>query len=214
MTSPDPIDWPALLAHLAHHGCHTWILYGSRARGDAHPTSDIDLLGIRDGDEPDRDTGLWQGLFLDAFIYPTTRFETLGEDWLHLHGGRILQERDGLGTRIITASAAAVATDPPPLPAHERRGLIAWHHKMVQRIAGRGPDDVEAHYRRAWLLMQILEDYFVLRGRRYRGPKESLMWLAAHAPADHAAFAAALAPGADLALIEALVGRVVAGMAP
>jgi predicted nucleotidyltransferase len=40
----DSVDWSALLANLDHHGCHTWILYGSLARGDHHPTSDIDLL--------------------------------------------------------------------------------------------------------------------------------------------------------------------------
>jgi hypothetical protein len=206
----ETIDWSALLADLEPHGCHTWILYGSRARGDAHPTSDIDLLGIRDADTADHDARLWDGVFLDAFVYPTSRFETVGADWMHLRSGRVLQERDGLGRRIVREAEQAYQAGPSPLPEPERRKLVAWHRKTVQRIAGRGPDDVEAHYRRAWLLMQSLEDYFSLRGLWYRGPKESLAWLQAHAPDDHAAFAAALVPGADLAAIRALVERVTA----
>jgi PAS domain-containing protein len=204
----DPIDWSALLADLDHHGCHTWILYGSHARGDAHPTSDIDLLGIRDAGEMDHDTRLWHGVFLDAFIYPAGRFETIGGDWLQLRGARILRDRDGLAARILAETETAYQAGPSPLAEHDRRSRIAWMHKMAERIGGRGADDIEAHYRRSWLLMQILEDYFALRQRWYRGPKESFVWLKAHAPADYAAFAAALSPGAELAAIRALVARV------
>jgi PAS domain-containing protein len=210
MTTPDPIDWAALLADLEHHGCHTWILYGSRARGDAHAASDIDLLGIRAGGEPDHDTRIWRGYFLDAFIYPAERFETIGEDWLHLHGGRVLSDDAGLATRILAGVEAAFQAGPKPLAEHDRRSRIAWMHKMVGRIVGRGADDIEADYRRAWLLMQILEDYFQLCGRWYRGPKESFLWLKVHEPETHAAFAVALTPGADLAAIRALVERVTA----
>ena len=37
------------------HGCHTVILYGSRARGDATEASDYDILGIRDSGVSFRD---------------------------------------------------------------------------------------------------------------------------------------------------------------
>jgi hypothetical protein len=76
---------------------------------------------------------------------------------------------------------------------------------MVARIK-RG--DLEGHYRRAWLLTSLLEDWFLLRTRWYRGPKESLRWLAENEPETHAAFAAALAPGAPIEAIESLVERV------
>lgn len=210
MPASDAIDWAALLAELAPHGCHTWILYGSRARGDAHPTSDVDLLGLRDGGDSDHDARLWHGVYLDAFVHPTDRYAAGGADCLHLRHGRVLQERDGQGQRLLAAAAAAFQAGPPPLADHEQRLRLAWLRKMVARIAGRGPADVEAHYRRAWLLMQSLEDYFALRRQWYLGPKESLHWLQTHAPEDHAAFAAALAPGADLATIGFLVERITA----
>ncbi len=55
-----------------------------------------------------------------------------------------------------------------------------------------------------WLLTSLLEDYFLLRGLWYAGPKSALSWLEAHAPDVHAAFAAALEPGADLDAVERL----------
>ena len=46
--------------------CHTVILYGSRARGDAGPDSDYDLIGFRDRDGPPlRETGLRYGGVID-----------------------------------------------------------------------------------------------------------------------------------------------------
>jgi predicted nucleotidyltransferase len=39
----------------ALYGCHTVILYGSRARGDATAESDYDVLGVRDSGEAIRD---------------------------------------------------------------------------------------------------------------------------------------------------------------
>jgi predicted nucleotidyltransferase len=55
------------------HGCHTVILYGSRARGDAGPESDYDLLGVRERGESVRDTRVVDGAFLDAFVHPEAR---------------------------------------------------------------------------------------------------------------------------------------------
>ena len=204
----DSVDWSALLAGLDHHGCHTWILYGSLARGDPHPTSDIDLLGIRDDGEPDRDTRVWNGRFLDVFIYAASRFETVGEEWLHLRGGRVLRERDGSAERLLAHVETVYQAGPQRLADHERRSLVTWLHKMAERIGGRGPDDIEANYRRAWLLTQILEDYFRLRDRWYSGPKESLLWLKAEEPDMYAMFAEALTPAADLTAIRRLVDAV------
>jgi hypothetical protein len=73
--------------------------------------------------------------------------------------------------------------------------------------------DIEADYRRAWLLMALLEDYFALRHLWYLGPKRSFRWLEAHEPRVHAAFREALRPGADVDAIRRLVG-VVAGPEP
>jgi len=65
--------------------------------------------------------------------------------------------------------------------------------------------DIEENFRRAWLLTSLLEDYFVLRGEWYRGPKESLRFLKAERPEIGHLFEATLAPNADFKAIEDLV---------
>jgi len=105
----------------------------------------------------------------------------------------------------------AAPAPPPPVPRAELEARRTWCKKMVGRVRRGGPADVEAHYRRAWLLVDLLELYFVLRGKHFTGPKESLLWLAAHDEDAHQAFAAALVPGAPVEAIEALVSRVVDG---
>jgi hypothetical protein len=188
------------------HGCHTVILYGSRARGDATPSSDYDVAGLREGGEPARDARLVGGRYLDAFIYPDTRSAAPDEALLHLRGGRVLLERDGHGSRLLGGLELVFARGPKPLAPGEAELRRTWARKMLERIAR---DDLEARYRRTWLLFELLEYHFALRGRWYLGPKQSFAWLAEHEPSAHAAFSAALEPGAPLAEIAALVELVI-----
>src|ERR1041385_7486137 len=82
--------------------CHTFILYGSRARGDAKDTSDYDILGITtEGDTVVRDARIWNGYYLDAFIYPESFLGSLDESLLKLKGGIVLVERDGIGSDLL-----------------------------------------------------------------------------------------------------------------
>lgn len=68
--------------------------------------------------------------------------------------------------------------------------------------------DIEGHFRRAWLLNALLEDYFALRGLWYEGPKRSFEWLRDHDPETASLFAKALKPGARLAQIAKLATAV------
>jgi predicted nucleotidyltransferase len=187
------------------HGCHTVILYGSRARGDAEPESDYDLLGVREGGESVRDARVVDGAFLDAFIHPEAKIERAGAEMLHVRGGLVLREKNAIGTKLLARLDDVHAAGPRPLPADEAETKRVWAKKMVVRMR-RG--DLEAHYRRAWLLTALLEDYFLLRGAWYLGPKASLAWVESHDHDVHVAFARALAPGADIEAIEDLVGVV------
>ncbi|MDC3954641.1 nucleotidyltransferase domain-containing protein [Polyangium jinanense] len=202
-----------LLARLVNelvtrHGCHTVVLYGSRALGAAAPESDWDMLGIRAEGEATRDARLVDGVFLDAFIVPEKDVVDAGANFLHVRGGVAVLDPRGLGARLVEDAAAALALPPKGLPEAEIQARRAWCWKMLGRIRRGGPADVEAHYRRVWLLFDLLELYFVFRGRHFLGPKESFRWLHAEDLAAHAAFSAALAPGAPVEVIEALVERV------
>ncbi len=190
------------------HGVHTLVLYGSRARGDATPESDIDVAGYADVAETTRDARLWNGMYLDGFVYPTALAQAPDADMLKLRGARVLFDERGLAGPLLDRIAALERRGPPALSEPEQRMRRVWARKMLGRI-GRG--DVEAHYRHHMLLTQLLEDYFALRGAWYRGPKESLAELRKSDPGTFAAFDRALVPGAPLddlaALVDLVVGR-------
>lgn len=188
------------------HGVHTLILYGSRARGDETPESDVDVAGFADVPVTARDARLWHGMFLDAFVYPTALAQAPDADMLKLCGGRVLLDERTLAVPLLELLAALDRQGPPRLPESELQMRRVWARKMLARVR-RG--DVEAHYRRHWLLYQLLEDYFALRGEWYRGPKEALAALRLHAPAAFAAFERALAPEGSLDSLDVLVAHVI-----
>lgn len=191
---------------VVEHQCHTIILYGSRARGGAEADSDYDVIGFHDGQGPmRRETGRWRGALLDVFIYPAERLETADETMLHVRGGRVLRQRGTLGAQFLERLERLCASAPPALADDEIEARRNWALKMLDRAARGG---IEGNYRRVWLLTALLENYFVLRGRRYPGPKEAFEALAATDPKAHALFARALEPGAEHAALVALVNSV------
>ncbi len=202
------VDFSTLAIEVAnHHGCHTMILYGSYARGDHGPESDLDLAGFRDTAEPTHDCRRVGDVVLDAWIHPA---KEAGEPsaFLRLRGGRVLVEHDGFGATLLERIETVYRAGPPALSSSERETRRVWAEKMLLR-AGRG--DVEGNYRRAWLLYALLEDYFALRRRWFEGPKASVAWLAEHRPSVHQQLEAALAPGAPLSALAALAKLVHTG---
>ena len=198
-----------LMARLCgEEGCHTVILYGSRARGDATPLSDYDVIAFRDQPGPSvRQVGRRDGGLLDVFIYPTERLNSPDVEMMHVLGGVVLCERGELGSAFLRGLDQLHAAGPEPLAADEAGARRVWAWKMFDR-ASQG--DVEADYRRAWLLTSQLEHVFAFRGEWYPGPKEALRLLETERPEVYAAFKRALSPGASLddlcALVEAVNG--------
>jgi hypothetical protein len=178
------------------------ILYGSHARGEATATSDYDLLGIRESGEVFRDARPWQGTYLDVFVYPESRVAQPDESMLHILGGKVLFEKDGIGTRFLVRLAEIHAAGPRKLAPDEVRARKVWASKMLDRAR---VGDTEGRFRRAWLLTAVLEDFFLVQGKWYRGPKESLAWLKINNPDLFAKFDAALRPDAPISDIESLV---------
>ncbi len=204
MTSKSEIDEIRRVL-VDQHGCHAVILYGSRARGAAQKGSDWDVVGIRAKGESAREARPFGDGWLDAFVYAEEHFAKIDEDALRLHNGKILVDTQGYAAKLLSRIAAFEQAGPPPLPPGEESVLRAWYPKMLDRIS-RG--DVEAKYRRAWLLHDALGDWFRLRRRWYRGPKEALAWLSQHDASAHAVFAHALEPTASYEDIAALVACV------
>jgi uncharacterized protein len=187
------------------HGAHTAILYGSYARGDANPLSDVDLLVVRAMGPARRDARLLDGLLLDAFVESEATFASPDVEQLKLAPGHVLFEQDGFGTTLLDKVRALEARGPSPLPDDERQMRRVWARKSLDRARERSP---EADYRRHYLLVQSLEDYFALRTRWFRGSKESLEQLAREEPGIHLAFCRALqreASDEDLARLIELV---------
>ena len=193
------------------HRAHTILLYGSRAHGTAGPHSDYDLAAFAPIEAKLRDARVIDGAFLDAFVYPESVLAAPDETHLGMRGGKVLVQRGTEGDSFVASLEALFEKGPKKLPADEIEALKVWAVKMLGRIQ-RG--DIEGDYRRVWLLTALLEDYFLVRGAWYEGPKRSLQWLERNDPKAHEAFAAALKPAASADTLTPLVRLVIARDVP
>lgn len=191
---------------VVQHGCHTAILYGSYARGDATPESDVDLLCVREDGAAARDARIVDGVYLDAFMYPESALATPDRELLRILGGRVIVERDGFGTALLASVKAFHDRGPGALPDDERRAILVWSRKTLERARSGG--GIEGGYRRAQLLLQALEDYFALRNTWFLGSKAAFAWLAEHDEKVHSSFERALSDGSDDRALAELVERV------
>ena len=172
--------------------------------------SDYDIVAFRDGDHPVlRETGHWRGAQLDIFVYPTVRLANVDETLLHIRGGRVISERGVLGSEFLAELERIYRQPPTPLSKDVIDAKRNWAHKMVQRAAH---GDIEGNFRRVWLLTQLLEDYYLVRGRRYPGPKEAFRDLAKSDVQALRAFRVALEPSSALSDISAAAAHVHGGL--
>ncbi len=190
------------------HGCHTAILYGSWARGQATPQSDVDILYIREAGPAFRDARVIDGIYLDAFIYPEADLVTPDPGLLRVLGGKAIRDLNGSGSALLAKLQALHDRGPSPMSDDLRQVSVLWSQKMLDRF--RGQTDLEAQYRRMQLLLQALEDYFALRETWFPGPKQGFAWLLQHDAATHHRFEGAARPSASddafVALVQAVYG--------
>ncbi len=189
----------------SNHQCHSAILYGSHARGEAGPESDYDVLGIRESGEKFRIVRKDESVWLDVFVFPESEIQNPGENHLYMADGIVLFERDTLCTDFIKALKVLLETPPKPLPPDEKVARIFWYEKMIARAKR---NDVEGNYRKIWSLFSILEDLFLLQDERYPGPKRALKRIAVEYPELFALFNSALAEPQDLKKQELLIQAV------
>ena len=186
------------------HGAHTVLLYGSRARGESTPSSDVDLIALRASGGPLRDVTPWNGLAFDVHVFDDAGVEKLVADRASsLAHARVLVERADAGQALVARIRARLAEPPPALDRDEWIALWAWGAKMHGRL--RDPDPTFAAYRRAEVLREVLPCWCQVRRRWYVGAKPTLRSLRDEAPAFHAAYVAAARPTATLAEYDRLL---------
>lgn len=205
--APQDPQLQELIAELGQPlGCHTVILYGSRARGTHRPDSDYDLLLVREGDGEVRQIiSTWRGLQVDAFVYGESALDPEHDfGLLRIRRGVVLRDDKGFGERLVQRVQEVFERGRPPVPPEVAASRRAWVDKMLRRISRRDRAPVLADYRRVSLLQELLGMYFELRGLWFLGEEEGLGWLFANDPRAYKAFAEALTPGAPFAAIERL----------
>lgn len=195
MTNDDLIESLCNELHVKY-GCHTAVLYGSRARGDWEATSDVDVIAFRDTGGPQRVASRWNGVFLDLFIHSTN--DAADPGWIRINGGRVLFQRDGFGAQVLADIKALFDAGPDEVPVAELQVRRVWAEKMLERA---GKADTEGNFRLHWLLSVLLEDYFAVRRQWYLGPKPSFSALSKANPTHYNVFDAALKPGASLDIV-------------
>ncbi len=163
------------------HGCHSVLLYGSRARGDATEISDYDLLGITARGTKHQIAKRVRGKFWDLFVYPEheltlakLRKNERAPSWKN---AVVLFEQSNKGTQLVKRLRTLLALPFKHASDDEIAALKVWFHKQLERIERGG---VTGNARRAELQAQLISDYFVMHKMRYLGPKAALAWLGAN----------------------------------
>ena len=187
------------------YGCHTVILYGSRARGDVTDTSDYDIIAIRENGEFQRDCKLINGFYLDAFIYSEESIKQIDDSLIRIKDGKVICQKDSIGDLLLKTINDRFIQGAPKTPDWEKNEISVWARKMLNRAK---KDDIEGSFRRHWLLHDLLECYFKMRDIWFLGSKESFDWLKNNDAATYFAFKVALKFNSNNSEIEELIERV------
>lgn len=177
----------------------TVILYGSRARGNQTANSDYDIACFGIDCKPVRHAQIWNGAYIDAWIYPQEKLVNPDKSLLHIRHGVVITQESTLGDKCLEKVDLLYRQGPERLPQWEIEVKRVWIDKMLDRITIL---DTEGQYRRVWLLFEMLEIYFALRNLWYLGPKESFAWLKDNDRNVYQAFDSALASDHDLERIK------------
>lgn len=153
---------------------HTVILYGSRATNEATETSDIDLACFCDHGCELKDARLFNGIYLDAWIYPTSAMTDVPDEALRFHQGVLLRDPRGLGAQYLGLISERLADGPEKISETDLAHLKVWLSKMLNHATA---DSLDGRYRRTWLQYELLEIYFHVRGLWFCGHKKSFKYL-------------------------------------
>jgi uncharacterized protein len=201
----DPVLQAIVATLRKRYGCHTALLYGSRARGGATAMSDYDVVGIRRSGAMTRLAKKSGGFYWDVFVYPEKDLRKLGDAQLTWKGARVLFERGRYGRDLVARVERHCRAPFKPAPRHEIAVAKVWSRKQLERS---DLGDTHGLYRRTELQMTALADYFLVRRMRYPGPKAALEWMQAKDPATFRAFDGMYRKPADGRALRRVVSRV------
>ncbi|MBW4622861.1 MAG: nucleotidyltransferase domain-containing protein [Cyanosarcina radialis HA8281-LM2] len=182
------------------------ILYGSRARGDNTPTSDIDVACFTESTEPIKDARDFEGIYLDAWVYSFEAMSVTNDELLRLADGYCLCDLEGKGAVFLQQLQQRISQGPNQLSTAEIEHTKQWVKKMFDRAQN---SDVESLYRRYWLAIDLLQIYFDLRRQWYFGPKKSLSWLQENDSVAYHLFSQVYSNGISISALSELVVYVI-----
>jgi len=191
-----------LCEHLAmRYDARVVILYGSLATGDATAASDVDAVCFVEDERRFPEAYTYQGRLMDVWIHPVGDASNTN-DFLKLHGCRVLLDKNGIGADLLQRVNAFLETAPEVISKESASHQRAWLWKMFDRaLLG----DAEGDHRRHWLLCDLPEAWCLLTARRYLGPKKTLQVMRARAPDTLRSLEHALRPNASPTEIEQAV---------
>lgn len=194
-----------IIAHLKkQYNCHTFILYGSRARGDENSASDYDILALRDTGSMVRETQKFQSVFLDCFIYSVDEIKDPSQ-FLGIKDGIVIYQKNKIGTELLKEVKNIFSKGPIPKQDWEKQVIVNWGQKMIERAK---IGDIEGKFRAHWLLYDLLESYFQLRDLWYLGPKVAFQWLKINDVITYQQFEKVLNQNMNIESLEELMKRV------
>lgn len=199
------IDFDKLTQELvSKHQPDLILLYGSFARGEYTPKSDIDVVCFKDIQNVETDNRDFSGLYLDCWIKPLSELEKI-EESIYLDGAKVLYDKNDIAPAFLEKVRERLEFPPKPLSEQERQHLKAWTLKMLDRTY-RG--DIEANFRRAWLVFELLQTYYKWNGLWYRGSKLAFRELKEKKPKIYKQFDKVLKNPTDSILIKQLVYKI------
>ena len=185
--------------------CHTIVLYGSRARGLATPTSDYDVFGVRRRGQKTRIAKKQNGCYWDVFVYPEKDLRKLSDHHLSWKGARILHGDGQYGRRLLSRIRKLIERPHKPEPQYQIDILRVWAQKELDRCR---LNDIQGLYRRAEFHAALIDHYFVIRKQRFWGPKAAFAWLEENDPKTFRLVQMSLKDPTNLLLLRSAASRV------
>jgi predicted nucleotidyltransferase len=187
------------------NGCHTIVLYGSRARGLTTPTSDYDVFGVRRSGEKTRIAKKQNGAYWDVFVYSEKDLRKLGEAQFSWRNARLLYAEGQYGKSLMKRIDTLLKKPYKPRPQYEIDVVVAWAQKQLERCRMK---DIQALFRRAEFQAALIDHYFFVRQKRFLGPKAGFVWLEKNDPKTFALIKRALLYPTNLTFLKAAASRV------